>query len=500
MSTYPNFGSLPFRPKLQPDEWIETYLFRLARANGIRRPRLNDTKLLRPVLSVTSSSRPDGYPIWNDITLPRWSVVARSNKIRYCPECMIQSRYIRSRWRLRLFDICTIHDVRLKDDLAEPVMTRGYKSKGKHFITDVTDEQLWTGAVCPMPNERRHARQLWSSFERSIIERDIPRALEMLPYILLLDALLDAIAKNEWAGRLLPEIPRSANIAELVEQCQYAVRPNFHGVCTFLDHVTATDQRNIALQRLRRVLDDEAVRPTCLSSLPIAELRERLRRDGRDERGIRKHDLVRSRQASPDEYVSLEKARLLIGCSRQCLLDLIRNQFFPDTRAVQRGRLLFEYLPRSAVDACCKWYALHLTPEDVMKELKIDRRSYAVLLGTGMLHPFETDIPLFPRGDLHHIYRRMEDMSRPFPANAASMHPLFSAWMLGRGTNSATSIELAKEVFTGRFPVFRQPGRPGLSAYFVSEAALDRAHQLRKLEVARRRHRSVSAQQLSLLS
>lgn len=124
----------------------------------------------------------------------------------------------------------------------------------------------------------------------------------------------------------------------------------------------------------------------------------------------------------------------------------------------------------------------------------------SVLTGTGMLHPFETDIPLFPREDLHHIYRRIEDISRPFPADAASMHPLFSAWMLGRGTNSATSIELAKEVFTGRFPVFRQPGRPGLSAYFVSEAALDRAHQLRKLEVARRRHRSVSAQQLSLLS
>ena len=500
MSTNPNFRSLPFRPKLQPDEWIETYLFRLARANGIRRPRLNDTKLLRPILSVTSSSRPDGYPIWSDITLPRWSVVARSNKIRYCPECMIQARYIRSRWRLRLFDICTIHDVRLKDDLVEPVMTRGYKSEGKNLIADVTDEQLWTGAVCPMPSERRHARQLWSSFERSIVESDIPTALETLPYILLLDALLDAIARNEWSGRLLPEVSRSARIGELVEQFQYPVTPNFHGVCSLLEHVTATRQRNIALQRLRRVLDDEAERPTCLSSLPIVELRERLRSNGWDEGGTPKRDLVCPLQASPDEYVSLEKARLLIGCTRGYLLYLIRNEIFPDTRAVQRGGLLYTFLPLPAVEACRKWYVSLLTAERVMKELRIDRRSYDVLLDAGMLHPIETgSYPLFPMEDLHDIYRRMKDISRPFPANAVSMHLLFSDWMLGRGTSSATSIELAKEVFAGRFPVFRQSGRAGLSAYFVSEAALDRAHQLRKLEVARRRHRSVSAHQLSLL-
>ncbi|CAH2904457.1 MAG: unnamed protein product [uncultured Paraburkholderia sp.] len=198
--------------------------------------------------------------------------------------------------------------------------------------------------------------------------------------------------------------------------------------------------------------------------------------------------------------MSFEKARLLIGCTRGYLLHLIRNDIFPDTRAVQRGGLLYTFLPLPAVEACRKWYVSLLTAERVMKELCIGRRSYDVLLGTGMLHPLEIgSYPLFPMEDLHHIYRRMKDISRPFPANAVGMHLLFSDWMLGRGTSSATSIELAKEVFTGRFPVFRHPGRAGLSAYFVSEAALDRAHQLRKVEVARRRHRSVSAHQLSLL-
>ncbi|NPT40937.1 hypothetical protein GNZ12_06320 [Paraburkholderia sp. 1N] len=119
----------------------------------------------------------------------------RVNKIRYCPECMTQSRHIRSRWRLTVFDVCTIHHIRLKDDLVEPVMTRGYRQENRYFVTEVTDEQFWAGAVCPMPSERRHVDRLWSGFERSIVENDTPGAFEQLTCILFLEALLDALRR-----------------------------------------------------------------------------------------------------------------------------------------------------------------------------------------------------------------------------------------------------------------------------------------------------------------
>src|SRR5476649_1636338 len=116
MNTYLISGLPLCRPKMLTDEWVETYLFRVARANGIRNPRLSDTERIRPTLPATAFSKPDGYPIWSDSTLPRWSVVTRVNRIRYCPECLAQSRHIRSRWRLTVFDVCTIHHIRLKDD------------------------------------------------------------------------------------------------------------------------------------------------------------------------------------------------------------------------------------------------------------------------------------------------------------------------------------------------------------------------------------------------
>lgn len=255
MNTYHFSGPPLCRPKMLPDEWVETYLFRVARANGIRHPKLSDADRIRPTLPITASSRPQGYPIWSDIPLPRWSVVTRANKIRYCPGCVAESRHIRSRWRITVFEVCTIHYIRLKDDLAEPVMTRGYKEDGRHFLTDVTDEQIWAGAVCPMPSERRHVERLWSSFEYSIVRNKISGALRTLTCILFLEAMLDAIATTiDDPGYLQICDTRSAKIAKLVEQFDYPVSPDLDGIRTFLDQITLVKHRYVVLGRMRRML------------------------------------------------------------------------------------------------------------------------------------------------------------------------------------------------------------------------------------------------------
>jgi hypothetical protein len=501
MATY-HFSRPPLcRPKMLQDEWVETYLFRVARANGIRHPKLSDADRIRPTLPITASSRPQGHPIWGDIPLPRWSVVTRVNKIRYCPGCMAESRHIRSRWRITVFEVCTIHNIRLKDDLAEPVMTRGYKEDGRHFLTDVTDEQLWAGAVCPMPSERRHVKQLWSGFECSIVQDDISSAQRAIACILFLEALLDAIATTiNDPGYLEIGGPRSEKMAKLIEQFEYPVLPDLDGIRTFLAQITLVKHRYVVLGRMRRMLADEEDRPTCLSNLPVSELRAQLLDGGRNWPSAPTRGLVHPRHTQPEGYVSFNKAESLIGCTPSFLRHMVRSNIFPDINIVKHGQKRFSYISLHAVQACRRWYASLATHEQVMNELHIDRKTLATLLTAGQLRPLEIGAyTFFKRTDLADLCRRLEDISRPLPMAATHLHSLFGRWMLQRWARKAISSELAKEAFEGRFPIFRQPGAPGLSAYFVDQSALDRAHQLGRIAIVKRRRPTESSQQLSLL-
>jgi hypothetical protein len=500
MDTYYLSGPPLCRPKMLTDEWVETYLFRVARANGVRHPRLSDTERIRPTLPATASSKTQGYPIWTAIPLPRWSVVTRVNKIRYCPGCMTESRHIRSRWRITVFEVCTIHNLRLKDDLAEPVMTRGYKEDERYLITDVTDEQLWAGAVCPMPSERRHVEKLWSGFERAIIQSDTSGALKTLTCILFLEALLDAIATTiEDSEYLQIGGSRSANMAKLVEKFEYPLSPDLDGIRTFLDQIALVKHRYVVLGRLRRMLADEVDRPTCLSNLPIPELRARLLNSSRNRPSSPTRGLVHPRHTQPQGYVSFNKAESLIGCTPSFLQHMVRNGIFPDINVVTHGRKRFTYLALQAVQACRKWYASLATSEQVMNELQIDRRTLATLLDAGQLRPLEIGAyTFFQRSDLSDLCRRLEEISRPIPTAASQVHSLFGKWMIQGWPRKPISLELAKEAFEGRFPIFRQPGKPGLSGFFVDQNALDRARQLGRIDRATRRHRSESSPQLSL--
>ena len=488
------------RPRMLPDEWVETYLFRVARANGIRRPRPRDADFLRQTLATTARSRPDGYPLWGDIRLPRWGVVTRVNRIRYCPACMVESRHIRSRWRLKPFEVCTIHYIRLKDDLAEPVMTRGYNDSGRYFVTEVSDEQIWDGAVCPMPSGRRYVERMWSGFERSIIEDDMQSAIEVLPFVLLLDALFDAIVARTGGRKSLRfGIPRSAKFAELVEQFEYSVTPDLGGVRMLLKRITVPRHRWAVFARLHRMLIDEAKRPTCLSSLPVTELRMVLRNNRQRKPDKPTRSPARRRKAPPEDYTSFKNARSLVGCTSDCLRHLIRNEFLPGMRAMRPEQKRCTDLPLQSVEACRRWYASHATREDVMKELHINRSSYFVLVRAGMLCPVEVGVHRFvPRNLVADLCRRMGDMSRPYPPTAARLYPLFGTLLPVKASRTTTSIALLKEVFAGKFPVYRQTGMPGLSAFFVDEIALERGGVLRRFDAASRRHQTESASQFEL--
>ncbi|WP_124819349.1 TniQ family protein [Burkholderia cepacia] len=497
-----NTSSLPLcRPKILPDEWIETYLFRVARANGIRRPRLSDLERFRPTLPVTAGSKPDGYPIWSDTTLPRWSVVTRVNKIRYCPECMVQSRHIRSRWRLNAFEVCTLHHVRLKDDLAEPVMTRGYKQDDKYLITDVTDEQLWDGAVCPMPSERRHVDRLWSGFEQLILDGDLSGAFEGLTHILFLQALLDALAIATPESESLPiDAPRSTRLADLVEKNQFSLVSDSDGIRGFLDQITDSSHRNTVLARLRRMLLDEAHRPTCLSSLPIADLRRRFLMSGQKSTAPQTQGELHPGHGVPDGYVSFEKATALVECSRGHIRHFIRENIIQGSVTVHHGSKRLVFLPPQAVEACRRWYESVATREQVMKELHINRHGCLTLMNSGLPQPLTVSgQTYFYRKHLAGLCRRLEDLSQPCPAVPVYLQPLFGTWLQWQGPYTSNSREVLKEVLSGEFPIFRRLENPGLSAYFIDWTAIERLHQSKTDVGANRAQLKRSSQQLSLL-
>ncbi|MFM0732840.1 TniQ family protein [Paraburkholderia sediminicola] len=501
MNTYFNSGLPLCRPKVLPDEWVETYLFRVARANGIRHPRLNDTERFRPTLPATALSKPDGYPIWSATTLPRWSVVTRVNKIRYCPECMTQSRYIRSRWRLTVFDVCTIHDIRLKDDLVEPVMTRGYRQENRYFVTDVTDEQLWAGAVCPMPSERRHVDRLWSGFERSIVEDDTPGAFEQLTCILFLEALLDALASTTSEFESSPVgIPRSTKLAELVARYEFSLSADLDGIRNFLGQITLIPHRDVVLARLRRMLLEEAHRPTCFSNLPIAVLRRRLLVGAEENTHASNHGLLHPGQAQTAGRLSFERAKSLIGCPPRVLRHLIDNKVCQGASIVQYGSRRNTYISPDAVHACTEWYASIATPEQVMNELGIDQSGFLALFSARLLRPIAVDLRrFFKRSDLTDICRRLEEVSRPSPANAPNLHPLLGEWIPSSGPYRPAALQVLREAFSGKLPIFRQTESSHLFAYFVDYTALERARRLRKGDIARHKHQKCSSHQASLL-
>lgn len=488
------------RPKLLPDEWIETYLFRVARANGVPRPKLSDLERFRPTLQVTAGSKPQGYPMWGEATFPRWSVATRANRIRYCPACMVESRHIRSRWRLTTLEVCTLHHIRLKDDLAEPVMTRGHMQEGMHLISDITEDQLWAGATCPMPSERRYLARLWGDFERLIIGGNTSVAFNRLTYVLFLEALLDALATTVPDSESLPvDTPRSTRLAAVVETHRLVLAADSNGVLDFLDQIVVPEHRSVVLRRLRRMLLDEAYRPTCLSALPIADLRKRFFMEGQEMFASQTGSLRLGSREVPKGGVSLENAARMIGCSQDLLWRLIRSRILQGASASGRERKRYAYLTPQALEACRRWYASIATRGQVKEQLGIAQRGYVSLLSSGLLRPLPfIKRPYFQRSDLTELCRRFEAISQPCPSDISHLQSLFGEWLPCRGKYRRTSPELLQEALRGGFPVFRRPGCPGLSAYFVDWRAIDRMDRFKRDEAARHAGKASPVQQLSL--
>ncbi|MFV8605943.1 TniQ family protein [Ralstonia pseudosolanacearum] len=473
----------PCRPKILPDEWVETYLLRLAKANGLRRPWKHDIELFRPTLPYTAQSDPNGHPSWGVIILPSWSVLSRGSRIRYCPACMAESKHIRERWRLASFEVCTIHNIRLKDDLIEPAFSLVLGQPNKHALTDVTDDQLWAGAVCPMPLERDYVNRMWAGFEQSILDRDVVLAVSNLPYTLLLERLLDTLAVAR-RGRAQPrsDAQRAMHRAAFASRYNFSTIATLDGVRIFLDQIKEPLHRRTALDCLRRILSDEELRPTSLSSVPIAELRDRLSLPAseRNAAGAGPAQSL-SNRADRARYVSLKRATFLIGCRPGLLHHLVHHQYFRGLKVLARGMRRERFLPLHEVEACRRWYHSVRTPGAAMRELQIDKRGYCVLVEANLLGSMKIESRTWHRrSDVNNLCRHLEDISQPYSAGNPSLRPLLGDWMFDTNTARSVLHDLLKDIFDGKFHVFRRLDASGISAYYVDHMVVDRLRLLRR--------------------
>lgn len=493
-------GLLPIRPLANRDEWTETYLGRAARANGIKRPWRNDLEQLRELLPATRASKTDGVPQYGDLPMPDWAVVGRAAKIRYCPLCMSESFYIRARWRLPMLEVCTIHDVWLKDDLVEPAITAGYKHGGRHVLADAALDLVLSGVSCPLGIERDHSQLTWAAFEQAVVSNHVERAREHLAWALLIEKLLDAVA----ASIRGPDYPtkdsrRLAHRAWWLGKYGLAPAANREGVRDFVNKLVLPAHRRAAYSCLDALAKGERRRRTILSLLPLLSLRDRVMAAAPENAVVLSCGAL-PRRAHPSDYISLDRAETVIGCPESMLRLFVREKIFADVRTVPHGRKKYVFIAQNEVAQCRRWFRSIMSVEEVMNELRIDRRGYWALLDSGLLRP-QTMVcrTWHRRSDIADLLRRLDESSRPYPEERLQVQPLIGPWMFRRGRARTALVQVLKEIIGGALPLFRSLEGTGLSAYFVDAVAIRRLRWLTGAAVSASMRKADAAYQLPLL-
>ncbi|WP_179196334.1 TniQ family protein [Caballeronia sordidicola] len=466
--------SLPVHPLRHLDEWTESYLGRVARAMGVKRPWRNDLELLRGFVPSLIRSRTEGISQYGTLPIPDWAVVGRAAKIRYCPACMADTSYIRARWRLPYMEVCTAHGICLKDDLVEPAFTGSYKRPGRYVICDATVEQLWEGAVCPMPGELNHAKELWSAFETAVLAGDAEQAAQLLAWTLLTERLLDALAASiRGIDYPTKDVARVAHRAGWLRKFSLTARPTKSAISAMLDGLQLPTHRRAALKCLAYLIREEARRPTCLSSLPLQTLHDRLTASQPESLELRGYGAL-PRLAHPEGYLSFDAAEATIGCPSGVLYELLRKRVFSDVRSIVHGRKHYKFIRHDEVLACRHWFHSLMSLDEVMAHLKIDRVGYWFLLRVGVLRPQTIACRAwFYRCDVQALLARLEDVSHAIPEVNAHLFGIGRLWVSHRGSPRQAFKDAFVDLMKGRWRLYKKLGEPGLSAFFIDAETLE---------------------------
>lgn len=466
--------SLPVRPRRNPDEWIETYLGRIARCIGIKRPWRDDLELLRDLIPFTAEYAMDGAPRYGALPVPDWAAAGRGSKIQYCPACMVEARFIRSRWRLAHFEVCTVHGIRLKDDLVEPAFTANYQRHGRQAISVATSEQLWEGATCPMRDELDHVTGLWSAFETAAVVEDREGASRTLAWTLLIERLLDALATSVRGIEYPSKYAIRANHrAAWAKKYNIVAQPNHDAVLALLDGLRLPAHRRAAMRCLAYLVREELRKKTCLSSLPLQSLHDRVMALRPEDIYIKGHGAL-PRRSHPEGYLSFEATEALVGCPGGVLAELLRIKALSDVRHLSYGRKRYQFIRSEEAFACRRWFHSLMSLDELKERLQIDRSGYAFLVRAGLLHSIRISGRAWIRThDVQSLLSKLEDASLAPPGNGTKLFAISQIWTNPRGIVQKASMEAVVGAITGRHRLYRKAENPGLSAFFVEAELLE---------------------------
>lgn len=478
---------LPVRRALFPDEWSETYLVALARAQGLRRPWGHDVDLIRGFLPwqhhqgtsdlLTNSGRAQylqGRPQYGSTALPPWASLVRAMPLRYCPLCLMQERYFRTRWRLSGLHACTFHGCLLKADLAEPALTVNYKRDGLKRLLDVQAEQLIEAAQCCLPPEMRAISMVWRPLE-DLAQSDAAAG-----------SVEDISALASWSvltWRSLEEISRAhhkkvlqqptggplTGVGRVVEDLAISLTPSLEGMLALFSAL----RENIHVLAAKRFFDElimqEQKAATALSLLPLQHLSERVLSFSRRSTPRTPHGDMAFRdlrEHAVNKSVLLEQTALL-GASSHVLDRWIREQLLP-TVQVSRGGKQFMFIDREHVRQIRRALSSLIHARDFAAEHCLSWVTYKAIRDSGLLRTGALGIRGFLyRKEIANLMTQLEFMSSPDHNASALRWRLFDEATLHIAEQRHTYLALVKAAVQGYVRIYRDLSKPGLSSFSI---------------------------------
>jgi len=476
---------LPVRTPILPDEWPETYLVSLARAQGLRKPWGHDVELIRSVLPweilrstgipQVGQARPQylqGRPQYGAMPLPPWASVVRAMPLRYCPRCLVEERYFKTRWRLSGFHACTAHGCLLKSDLADRALTANYTREGLQQFKDATAEQILSGVVCCSPRELSAVSMVWKPLELMAQRSASPREDEALGQIacwsVLLWRLLEEISRAHHKKVIRqPTTGQLAGVGRLIEDLGVVTAPYLDGMLALF----AALRENIHVLAAKRFLDvlmaQEDKQPTALSTLPLSRLRERLMSFAPVATPRAAHGEMAFRELREH---AVNKAALLeelapLGAGSDVVNRWIRTDLIPTTKLSREG-MNFTFVERKHVLQARRAMLSLIHARDFASEHNLDWRTYKAIRDTSLIRTGALGVRGYLyRKDIVALIGQLELMSAPVHGTSALRWPLFCESTLHIAEQRSTFVALVRAALQGQVQVYRDLSKPGLSAF-----------------------------------
>jgi len=264
---------------------------------------------------------------------------------------MAESRYIRTRWRIPLLPVCTLHGCYLKNNLAEPALTILHKRWGLRNIHEISDEDLMDEAVCCLPAEFAVASAVWAPLERAAEASPNPYAdkalAELAGWTALVWRLLERVASaHRYQVNRQLHSSTLTDITQLMTDLRVNISPSNQGVQAFIQCLTENVHCLAAARCLRAIMSIETRTESVVSRLPLAELHDALLAAAPQMAVSTKPNERRFREEST-QALSRPQAIEYLGVGLRVFNEWMRTRKFPSVTIHKIGRKQVNFIDRA---------------------------------------------------------------------------------------------------------------------------------------------------------